>query len=162
MIGIIADTHDNMPAIRKAVEFFNENDVELVIHAGDLISPFTAGEFKKLNSNLIAIFGNNEGEKEGLKKKFSELGTELRDLHEFEHSGKRIFVYHGTYEEVISLAAKSKLYDIVVRGHTHEAKVEKNGNCLIVNPGECCGYLSGKRTVALLNLEKMEAEIHEI
>jgi len=162
MIGIIADTHDNMSAIREAVEFFNSQDVEMVVHAGDLISPFTAREFKKLNSGLIAVFGNNEGEREGLKKKFSEIGTELKDLHEFEHSGRRIFLYHGTYEEIVSIAARSGLYDVVVRGHTHKAGIERNENCLIINPGECCGYLSGKRTVALLNLEKMEAEIHEI
>ncbi len=28
---------------------------------------------------------------------------------------------------------------------------EKRGNVLVLNPGECCGYLSGKATFAILD-----------
>ena len=35
-IGIIADTHDNLPAIRLAVDFFNKSDVDAVFHCGDI------------------------------------------------------------------------------------------------------------------------------
>jgi uncharacterized protein len=52
LIGIISDSHDNLEAIRKAVEFFNNNDVKAVLHAGDLVSPFTARAFKELKSKL--------------------------------------------------------------------------------------------------------------
>jgi predicted phosphodiesterase len=41
LIGIISDTHDDMSIIRKAVDLFNEREVGYVLHAGDLISPFT-------------------------------------------------------------------------------------------------------------------------
>jgi len=36
------------------------------------------------------------------------------------------------------------------------------GKTLLVNPGEVCGYLSGRKTVALLDLEEMNAEIVEL
>jgi len=39
--------------------------------------------------------------------------------------------------------------------------IEKRGRTLVVNPGECCGYLSGKRTVALVDTETMNAELME-
>ena len=55
----MSDTHDNLDAIRKAVKIFNNEDLDLVIHAGDLISPFTALEFRKLDPELVAIYGNN-------------------------------------------------------------------------------------------------------
>ncbi len=42
MIGILSDSHDNLDAIKKAVNLLNKKKVDLVIHAGDLISPFTA------------------------------------------------------------------------------------------------------------------------
>jgi predicted phosphodiesterase len=42
MIGIMSDSHDNVDAIRKAVRLFNTKDLDITIHAGDLISPFTA------------------------------------------------------------------------------------------------------------------------
>jgi len=54
-VGIMSDSHDNMPAIRAGVEFFNERKVDLVIHAGDLVSPFTAREIKKLKITFITI-----------------------------------------------------------------------------------------------------------
>jgi putative phosphoesterase len=70
MIGIMSDSHDNLPAIREAVQFFNEAKVELVIHAGDMISPFVAKEIKNLNAEFKAVFGNNDGERDGLRHFF--------------------------------------------------------------------------------------------
>lgn len=46
-----------MPAIRAAVELFNEKKVDRVIHAGDRVAPFTAREIKKLNCPYKIILG---------------------------------------------------------------------------------------------------------
>ena len=67
-IGIISDSHDHRDNIIKAVKYFNDENVGMVIHAGDIVSPFTEKEFKKLESKMKAVFGNNDGEKFGLKK----------------------------------------------------------------------------------------------
>jgi hypothetical protein len=162
MIGITSDSHDNIDAIEKAVEFFNSAGVDLVIHAGDHIAPFTVPKFKKLKSRFIAVFGNNDGEKKGLTDKFSEMGVKLEELAELNHTGKKIAVYHGTIEAITTAIIKSHKYDIVITGHTHKPKVETEGKTLVINPGELCGYLTGKRTIALLDMEKMEAKIIEI
>ncbi len=61
-IGIVADSHDNVPAIKKAVEYFNKSNIRFVIHAGDYIAPFSVKEFLKLKTKLLGIFGNNDGE----------------------------------------------------------------------------------------------------
>jgi hypothetical protein len=53
------------------------------------------------------------------------------------------------------------MFDVVVRGHTHRAEIVKSG-ALIVNPGEVCGYLTGKQTVALLDVPSLRAEIVEL
>ena len=73
-IGIISDTHDNLSQIKKAVEIFNQEKVELVLHAGDFVSPFTSLEFKNLNCPLKGVFGNNDGDKLFLREKFKEIG----------------------------------------------------------------------------------------
>ena len=39
-IGIISDTHDNVPMVQRAVEIFNAEAVDLVLHEGDYVSPF--------------------------------------------------------------------------------------------------------------------------
>jgi hypothetical protein len=157
MIGIMADTHDNLSAIREAVQLFNENEVELVIHAGDLIAPFTAKEFQKLDAKFLAVFGNNDGERDGLKTAYQDLCL-LEDFREVSVSGRKFAVIHGTQEPIVNALAKSGLYDVVVRGHTHKLEIIKD-DAVIVNPGEVCGYVSGERTVVLLDPETLDHEI---
>jgi putative phosphoesterase len=50
-------------------------------------------------------------------------------------------------------------YDVVVHGHTHQASLSKEGRTLVVNPGEICGYLSGKSTFAILDATTRAARI---
>lgn len=156
MIGIMSDSHDNLPAIREAVKFFNEAKVELVIHAGDMISPFAAKEIKNLNAEFRAVFGNNDGERDGLRHFFKGICYH-NDFQELELHGKKIAVIHGTTEDIVTALVKSGNYDIVIRGHTHKLEV-KQGKCMMINPGEICGYLSGKKTVILLDPEDLSYE----
>ena len=52
-LGIISDTHDNVPMITKAVEFFNNANVDAVMHAGDYVSPFSLKPVKQFTSGRI-------------------------------------------------------------------------------------------------------------
>ncbi|MFQ6091055.1 MAG: YfcE family phosphodiesterase, partial [Candidatus Bipolaricaulia bacterium] len=93
-LGIISDTHDNMPKIARAVELFNREKVDLVLHAGDFISPITANEFKRLKAKLIGVFGNNDGDKLYLLKRYKGIGELYEDYHELELDGRRIVLMH--------------------------------------------------------------------
>ncbi|WP_414470304.1 metallophosphoesterase [Methanobacterium sp. ACI-7] len=161
MIGIMSDSHDNINAIKKAVKVFNEADVEMVIHAGDLISPFTSKEFKKLKCEFKAVFGNNDGERDGLRYFYKDICL-LESLIEFEFNNRKIAVNHGTNESIIDALVKSGKYDLVVRGHTHKLEIKKEGKCMMINPGEACGYLTGEKTILLLDLEDLSYEIVKI
>ena len=162
MIGILSDSHDNLEAIARAVSFFNENKVTLVLHAGDIISPFTVKEFRKLSCPLVLAYGNNDGEKKGLEIAFKEINADIKELNETEHEGKKIAVYHGTVSVLLSSLVNSGEYDLIAKGHSHKSEITKQGRTLIVNPGECCGYLTGKQTVALVDLKTMQATIHTL
>ncbi|UTB33720.1 MAG: metallophosphoesterase [Methanobacterium sp. ERen5] len=157
MIGIMSDSHDNIPAVRKAVETFNSLDVDLVIHAGDLISPFTANEFKNLGPEMVAVFGNNDGEREGLKKAYSEICL-IEDFKEISVEGWKFSIIHGTNPQIVDALAKSGKYDVLIRGHTHELEI-KGSETLIINPGEVCGYVSGKKTVVLVDPDDLNCEV---
>jgi len=155
LIGIMSDTHDNLPAIRKAVEFFNERNVDLVIHAGDYVAPFVAQELKNLKAPLRGVFGNNDGERKGL---YEALGI-YDELIELEADGMKIAVTHGTNEVLVKALAHSRLYDVVIVGHTHHYEIQEVGRTVLVNPGEVCGYLTGVKSVALLDTRKREVRI---
>ncbi len=163
LIGAISDTHDNLPQIEKAVKYLNEQNVGLVIHAGDYVAGFVIPKFKQLNCKLIGVFGNNDGDHELLKKRFSE--TTNCTIHDrfasIEVEGYRIALLHGTETELLKTIIDCGYFDAVVHGHTHNRIIEKKGNTIAINPGELCGYLTGKSTLALFDTARKEAKIIE-
>lgn len=163
MIGIISDSHDNMDAIRRAVEFFNKNEVKAVLHAGDLVSPFTAKAFKDLNSKLYFVFGNNDGDKLMLIKKYEEIGAvSCGEFGDLTIDSLHIALLHGKEEEIVKAIARSGNFDVVIRGHTHDPGVKNVEGTLVINPGECAGVLTGRSTVATLEISNLNVEITEL
>jgi len=149
--------------IERAVEKANAQNAELLLHAGDFISPFTASKFKNFKAKKIGVFGNNDGDKNLLLKKYSEIGFEIRGkFAEINVDNLRIALLHGDETELLNSLINCGGYDIVIHGHTHEAKVYKVNKTLVLNPGETCGYLTGKATAALLNTKTMRVEIIEL
>lgn len=157
LIGIISDSHENMIMIEKAVELFNSKNVQLVLHAGDIISPITYSRFNKLKSKFIAVFGNNDGEKKMLKEKFKNIGDIYENNYSCEIQGHNIIMMHEPYN--LEKLIDSQKYDVIIYGHTHIPEIRKSGKTLVLNPGECGGWLTGNSTVALLYLDNKEAEI---
>jgi len=51
---------------------------------------------------------------------------------------------------------------VVIYGHTHQTDLSKIGKTLLINPGECGGWLTGKSTIALLDIKTWEAKIVEL
>jgi putative phosphoesterase len=160
LLGLIADTHDNMPLIAAAVARFNDAAVDLVLHAGDLIAPFTANEFQKLKSPMIAVFGNNDGEHRMWKERIIGWGEIFENWYETAIAGSSLLLMHepGHLEEII----ESQRYDIIVYGHTHQVDERTVGKTLVVNPGECGGWLTGRSTVALLELPQKKVTLIDV
>lgn len=164
IIGAISDSHDNLPLVEKAIQTLNEQKVSLALHAGDFVAAFTVAKFKKLNCPLIAVFGNNDGDHELLKKRFSE--TTNCSVHEcftqLNLEGYKIALLHGHEAELLDAIIDSGYFDAVIHGHSHIHSVEYKGKTLSINPGELCGYLTGKPTLALLDTNKHQANIIEL
>ena len=164
LIGAISDTHDNLPQVEKAVKYLNDQKVGLVLHAGDYVAGFVIPKFKQLNCKLIGVFGNNDGDHELLKKRFSE--TTNCTIHErfaaVTVEGYKIALLHGTETELLDAIINSGYFDAVIHGHSHYKSIEKKGKTISINPGEVCGYLTGKSTIALIDTAKNEARIIEL
>ncbi len=163
LIGLISDTHDHLKMIERAVSFFNEKKVETVLHAGDVISPFTVRKFKECRARLILVYGNNDGDRSNLQKVFSEIGAQFYwPAAMLELDGRKTLVLHGEDLRLIEEIASKNMFDLIVSGHTHEKSVRRTGGTLWVNPGEACGYLTGKSTVGIYDSSTHEAEIVEV
>jgi len=156
-IMIISDTHDNLEKIRNIIKLANQK-FDLLIHCGDLCSPFTAKEFLKLKIPFIYVFGNNDAEKRLIEDILIKKGK-VYDVFVDKIERYHFFVYHGTYYETIEKAINSQLFDFVIYGHTHKFEIKKLGKSLLINPGELCAYLSGKSSFCALDLDAKLAQV---
>ena len=67
-IGLISDTHDNIGNILNAVKQFNDRNIDVVLNAGDFVSPLSVESFNGIK--LIGVLGNNDIAIPGLTSDF--------------------------------------------------------------------------------------------
>jgi uncharacterized protein len=156
-IGLLADTHDRLPAIRELLRQMASHGVEMVLHAGDYCSPFSLKILAEEKVSLAGIFGRNDGDRQGLMATAQGFfGNELFESpHSFELAGERILLVHDLNEvHTRSVSA----HDVVVHGCSHRQELKTRGTTLIVNPGEGCGWLHGSPSAAVLSLDTKKVE----
>ena len=160
MIGIITDTHENDIAARKIVKILKDKKPDIVVHCGDIISPLMLEDFEGLNMKFV--FGNNDGEKEGLNKRAKEFDfEEITGEKEFEYKGKKFWVCHGQNKEKLEKKIKSQQYDYILTGHTHQFRDDRIGKTRVINTGHFfVRNPNGK--IGLLDVETDTLELVEI
>lgn len=140
-LGVMADSHDNLDALEYWVQYFNQENVDVVLHAGDLISPFCVPTLDEFDGSVYVTFGNNDGDRETLRDMAEDTDVQFRDPP----------VTLDLTECTVTMAHKpSNLpdqfqasVDLAVHGHTHARKLNTDTDPVLVNPGEAGGWLSG-------------------
>jgi len=154
LIGLISDTHipDRAKVLpTKVLEAFN--DVELILHAGDLTSPRVIEELEEI-APVMAVQGNMDRAN----------GIDLPKAKVIEAEGLRIGVIHGEVypradsDQLIYLAKELDV-DILVSGHSHQPKIEQNHGVLLLNPGSPIVPRLADRTVMLLEINNKQVDV---
>lgn len=159
-IGIVADSHDCLPRIKNVIGRLNSEPIELVLHAGDHCAPFVTDSYMALKVHMIGVFGNNDAERGKLRDRFADMGHEIKGrFAEVQAGDLRIALSHGDEDELLRSLTACGGYDVVVYGHTHQAKIVEEGRTLMINPGEICGYLTGESTFAVLDTSERRARL---
>jgi putative phosphoesterase len=156
-IGLIADTHDRLPAIAELVRQMQGAGIGMVLHAGDYCSPFAFKAVEDAHLTLAGVFGRNDGDREGLVSRAqSAFGAELFESpHSFVIGGRRILLVHDIGEvNKRSIAS----HEIVIHGSTHHQEMKTRVDTLIVNPGEGCGWIYGTPSAAILDLDSRNVQ----
>ncbi len=157
LVGLFADTHDHLDNLRQSVAQFNRRGCELVIFAGDLVSTFAVPPLRKLNCPLLASFGDNEGNRVGIRGGMEIVG-EIHDPPFGYRStdGTRFLITH----QLELLRRDYDGCDVVVYGHTHRPAIHHDiHGRLFVNPGEASGWTYNRPSIAWLDTQTMQAEI---
>lgn len=157
-VGVISDTHDRLPTFRRAMAMFRRLQVQAVLHAGDYVAPFAAKLIAPdvLSLPLHCIYGNNDGERKGLKAVLPGIVDGPLRI----RIGGRTIVMHHFIDWLEPQDRQGA--DVIITGHTHEVVNQQQNGQLLLNPGECCGWLTDRCTVAILDLASLKADIVEV
>jgi uncharacterized protein len=150
-IGIVSDTHNNIELTRTAVEIFRENNVELIVHAGDLTSPRMLELFNGFPCKIV--LGNGDIDVEEISSTCREMGFgDIRDTTIFKAGEKRIIVFHGDNVKMFRDAVFSGEYDYIIKGHTHYFENYISNKTRIINPGSLYG--TDEFSIAILDTDE--------
>ncbi|MFP4176449.1 MAG: YfcE family phosphodiesterase [Planctomycetota bacterium] len=154
LIGVISDSHDNLPMLERGLAELDDRGVEMILHAGDLVAPFALKVILRTGLPLTAVLGNNDGERAGLSRMHEDIHE---GPHRFKVADRTVLMAHQ--REVVQ-EARVGGEDLLIYGHDHSPDIVA-GSPMIVNPGEMGGWLNGRCTGAIVDLSKMTGELLE-
>jgi putative phosphoesterase len=164
-VGILSDTHDNVPAVRAAMDVFENAGVGVVIHCGDFVAPPVIPHLDRDGIEVHAVRGNNDGEREGLVSAFDSLagGTLHGRFADLTLDGREFAVLHGEETSVVDSLAASGTYDYVVYGHWHVREKRAVGETTVLNPGAQFPTVPAEhQTVAVVDTDEDAVAFHEV
>ncbi len=148
-IGIISDTHG---LIRQSV-VKSFNDVDLIVHAGDVGKPEVLETLQDI-ARVYPVRGNVDGGKWTDKLPFTEV-VQVGQI--FLH------VLHDL--NALNLDPAAAGFNVVISGHSHIPKIEKQNGVIFLNPGSA-GPRRFKHPISIAFLyikgTSIEAEIVEL
>lgn len=149
-IGIITDTHDLHNVITKAIEVFTEHRVDYILHAGDITTASTAYALASIDHvKFIAVFGNCDIDKSSLQGVVrGQQGEIHKGKFKTDIADKKLLMAHDPRN--LGDMPITGDFDLIVYGHTHIQDIHRQGNTLIINPGQAWAVV--------LDVDNMEYE----
>jgi uncharacterized protein len=154
-IAILSDTHDDAASTGKALENAKAKGCQMLIHAGDVCSPFTARLIRESGIPAHCIFGNNDGDKIHLSQ-IIDIKPPPRHI---ETTGTSIVVFH---EPFINEYIDPERVDLLIFGHTHKLTIDERPPMKIINPGTVSGALVNIRSFVIFETETGRVEVVEL
>ena len=160
-IAVMSDSHDHLENIEKAVALAVEMSAEMLLHCGDICSPFVMDRLTLFEGPVHVVFGNNDGD----HMTISRIAERFSNIMVHHHTGvietvKGLVAFTHYPEHGKGLAATGS-YAAVFSGHTHMRKSEVVNGTPHINPGEVMGFLEGPGFV-VFDLESGGVETVEI
>jgi putative phosphoesterase len=179
-IGVIADIHGDIEALKLALDLLDRQGAEQIICAGDLVGKGPHGEAVIdliLSRSITSVAGNHDVDLEPGTYSEDTLSF-LRALPQtisFSWESISVLLAHGTpwsdfvylfptsQQHVFKRVAREAQTDAVILGHTHVPLMACVQRTWIFNPGSVCGtFSSGTRTCGILKLPDCTFQVFDI
>ena len=144
-IVVLSDTHGNTAPLAKLARVLAE--CNYIIHLGDGAADMR--ELRRVYPNKTYVLAGNNDFYGG----DSELVLDVEERRIFACHGHRYGVRQGT--DKLAAAARERLCDIALYGHTHSAEVREEGGMLLINPGSLDRY--GRQSYCYLVIHRKKA-----
>ena len=157
-IGVVSDTHNNLKNIEVIINLFNDEEVPVVIHTGDIANANSLQQFSKLNAELIGVYGNNDRNELCIKE------VALKNNFHFQEPPRKlslcnreIVIFHEP-ENIEQFLLENTMTRVVLYGHTHRYENDTRNGVLFFNPGESAGMQKGSNAIGILDLMNLKAK----
>jgi len=162
-IGILSDTHGNLPATRSAAVVLRNDGVGAVFHCGDIggmdVLVELAGVFEPLHVPVHAVFGNVDIHSSDWKFFPANVGVLLHGCFgDIDFGGRRIALLHGDDARLFRKSVSCGDYDLVLTGHTHAVHDYSEGRTRCINPGTA--GRGSPNTCAMLDMHGGALAVH--
>jgi len=164
---ITSDAHDRWDFLEQAVNQGNVANCEVMLFAGDLISPTGITIMENFNGKVHFVLGNNEGELVKLTR-MSDASKNIALHYEygqsvFDEKIDELSFYMNHYPTFVHNAAQTGKYDVCVYGHDHmyHTEILPNGT-LVLNPGALKGDKEGQVTCMIFDTKDKSVQKIEL
>jgi len=164
LIGILSDTHNRVNRAEQAVELFQNEGAELLVHCGDLANAEVVAACSILP--FYFVFGNHDADMvRVLQDAATKYGAHCLGwggeftVDEGSNAEKRVAVTHGHLTADLRPLLQSEPHYLLT-GHSHIADDWREGKTRRINPGAL--FRAAKYTVALLDTIQDELNFLEI
>ena len=158
-LGVISDTHGDIPSTRKAVRMLESLEVGMVIHCGDVGSPEVPALFTKWPTHFV--LGNVDKPGDDILSAIKQAGLVCHGrFGTLTAQERKIAFLHSDDLRCFRETVDSGDWDLVCYGHTHRADQQHVGATLVLNPGAISR--AWPPTLAVVDLRRMMAHLMEI
>lgn len=153
LIGVISDTHIPERAMKiPDIVFELFKDVDLILHAGDVVSPDVLKELEEV-APTHCVLGNMD----------SYYGLDLPRSEVITVEGHKIGLNHGFINprgdtQQLKYIAMELGVDILITGHTHWAFIKEYDNIILLNPGSPTVPRMSDPSIMLLEVDENSVE----
>lgn len=140
--AIVSDTHGNITSFKKAIQWIQKQNIQLILHCGDIGNPESLKEsLENFKGEFFGVFGNMDADYKILAEEYNKIENVkiVEKVLEIRIENKNIAITHKPDDA--KKIAESQKFDLVFYGHTHKPWEEKIGNCRLINPGELAGQI---------------------
>ena len=150
-ICILSDTHNDQNQTKRALARLQQEGIDTILHAGDVTSARMLDLFKDYS---LWIAQGNMDRDPGLAPKVTSLfgAGRLKHHHTLQLNGKHLALIHNGESTTAHDLVRTKSYDYLVHGHSHQTRDERIMATRIINPGALGNTRWQRPSFAILDL----------